>query len=199
MRKLALTLIIAVPLISSLTFVPVIKAQTNAGKLTPAEAKRLIAGRAREAMLAIKRGDMQQLSTFVHPRKGVRFSPYVYIGPEDRVFYRGAVRNFSTDKRRYVWGGYDEADTKIRLTPTQYFKRFVYDRDILNAKEVSYNTQQQRGNTIPNVLETYPRAITVDYYIPGTDAEVYGALWLVFEKMNGEWYLVGIVRDSWTI
>jgi hypothetical protein len=199
-RKLTLTLIIALTLACALTLGPSrLFAQQNPGRLTPAEARGVIAARAAQVMLAIKQGDMRRLSTFVHPRKGVRFSPYVYVGPEDRIFYRQAVRNFATDRRRYLWGEMDESERKIRLTPGQYFKQFVYDRDFLSAKEVNYNTQKQRGNTISNVMETYPRAVAVEYYLPGTDDELYGALWLVFERAGPEWYLVGIVRDTWTI
>lgn len=196
MRKLVKSLF---SILALNAFLLIVAGAAAAQRLPPEQAKQIIGARATEVLRAIKRGDMRALSSFVHPRKGVRFSPYVYIGKEDRVFTRQAVARFSTDRRRYDWGNLDESDDRIRETPKNYFKDWVYDRDFLSATEVNYNTQKQRGNTIPNVMEFYPRAITVEYFITATENEMYAGLYLVFEKFGNEWYLVGIVRDSWTI
>ena len=173
-----------------------------AGRLTPAEAKRIIVARSLQALSAIRRRDMRQLSSFVHPTKGLRFSPYINVQSGDRVFTKSQARNLFSNNRRYLWGEQDGSGDPIRMTARQFFNRYIYDKDFLRAKEVKYNTVTSRGNTINNVLEFYPRAITVEYYLPGTNPRFggmdWGSLWLIFEKSGNQWYLVGLVSDEWT-
>ncbi len=209
MTRLATFLIIAAILSSALVSGPLVLAQGSqtseaSNRPTPAQAKSIIASRAREVIVAIKNRDMQRLSTFVHPTKGLRFSQFGYVLPEsDRLFSRREVASLFRSNRRYRWGTYDESEKPIYLSARQYFNKFVYRQDMLRAKEVKYNTQIKPGNTIPNVLEAYPRAITVAYFHTGSDPRYDGmdweVLWLAFEKKDKNWYLVAIVTDEWTI
>jgi hypothetical protein len=178
-------------------------AQTpTAGRLSPAEAKRTIAARSLEVLRAIRQRDMRRLSAFIHPDKGLRFSPYIYVQAGDRVLTRWQVSNLLRNNRRYLWGEEDGTGDPIRLTARQFFSRYIYDKDFLRAREVNYNTVKGRGNTINNILDFYPRAITVEYYLPGAnpryDGMDWGSLWLVFEQKGAQWYLVGIASDEWT-
>jgi hypothetical protein len=172
------------------------------GRLSPAEAKKIIAARALEVLRAIKRRDMRRLSSFVHPDKGLRFSPYVYVEKGDRVMSRSQVGNLLRSNRRYLWGEQDGSGAPLRLTARQFFNRYIYDKDFLRAREVNYNTLSGRGNTTNNVLDFYPQAIAVEYFIPGTNPRFggmdWGSLWLVFEQKGDDWYLVGLVNDEWT-
>jgi hypothetical protein len=145
---------------------------------------------------------MRQLSSFVHPDKGLRFSPYVYVESSNRVFTRWQVANLFRNNRRYMWGEADGTGDPLRLTARQFFNQFIYDKDFLRAKEVNYNTVKGRGNTINNIFEFYPRTIAVEYYLPGTNPQYsgmdWGGLWLVFEQKGNTWYLVGLASDEWT-
>ncbi|HEY0320480.1 MAG TPA: hypothetical protein VGC66_05860 [Pyrinomonadaceae bacterium] len=210
MRKLATILMTAI-LLSAL-FTQRVTAQDASGNipqyaLSSAEAKKIVEVRARQVMLALKNRDMQRLSTFVHPRKGVRFSPYVYVDKKNAiVLSRQRVVSLYRSNRRLVWGEQDGSGDPIRMTFRQYFNRFVYRLDLLTNKEVGYNPPDRGGpgTDINNVLENYPRAILVRYAHDGITAPQGGGmdwqqLWLVFEKMGNEWYLVGIVNNEWTI
>jgi len=174
--------------------------------LSSDEARRIIAGRARQVMIAIKNRDMRALSTFVHPRKGVRFSPYVYAIPKtDRVLRRNQLVSLYRSRRRLFWGEQDGSGDPIRLTFRQYLGRFVYQQDLLTDKEVGYNPEHRvgPGTDINNLLETYPQAILVRYSHEGTTGPEGGAmdwrqLWLVFEKLGDVWYLVGVANNEWT-
>jgi hypothetical protein len=168
----------------------------------PAESARpIITARAREVLLAIKELDMRALSDYVHPVKGVRFSTYAWVDREDKWLSRRQVRNLARRDPATVWFTVDEAGTRMRMTGRAYLSKYVYEHDYLKASRVSYNTQHKRSNTIPNVLDFYPRAIVVEYYEPNPAPNERGwdTLWLVFEKMGREWYLVGVVKDSPTI
>jgi hypothetical protein len=173
--------------------------------LSPTEAKRVIAGRARQVISALKAGNMARLSALVHPEKGVRFSAYAYVSPgDDLVFRRKQLPGLWASRRLYVWGSYDGSGDAIRLTFRRYYRRFVFDHDFSRAKRIGYNEAfMGRGNTLNNIRDIYPRGIVVEYHFPGFDPKYGGAdwksLWLVFEKRGSVWYLVGIVHDEWTI
>lgn len=209
MRKLALTLILAVIFASSLTLESPVIAQdagtsAAADRLTPSQAKSIIAGRAREVVRALKYKEMLRLAAFVHPVKGLRFSQYGTVSMEsDRVFSKSQLVNLFKSNRRYLWGEYDGSGDPIRLSAKQYFRKFVYRQDMLKAKDISYNENAAGGNTMPNVFDAYPRAIIVVYHHAGSDPRFDGMdwqqLWLAFEKRNETWYLVGIVSHEWTI
>lgn len=49
--------------------------------LSPEEAKKIINKRAQQVIQMVKKQDFTQLATYIHPKKGVRFSPYASVGP----------------------------------------------------------------------------------------------------------------------
>ena len=166
--------------------------------------KKAIGLRSTAAVLAMKTRNTRMLSTLVHPCKGVRFSPYAYVNPKkDLVFKPAQVTRFFKDTKKYHWGFYDGSGEPIVMTPTQYFQRFVYDRDFANAKEVGYNRSIGQGNTPDNSSTVYPKAIVVEYHFPGFDPKYGGMDWrslrLVWERLGRAWYLVGVIHAEWTI
>ena len=168
------------------------------------EAKAIINSRTLDVISAMKNRDFVKLSTYVHPQKGVRFSPYSYVSTQsDLVFNADKIRNGNADQTKYVWGAYDGSGFPIEKTFQQYFDSFVYYYDFANAKEISYNRSIGGGNTINNIFDAYPKSIIVEYHFPGFDPKYEGMDWqslrLVFEESNGTWYLVGVVHDKWTI
>lgn len=209
MRKLFL--IMTAALLLSPMFVQDVAAQGDTGSapqysVSPAEAKRLTSARAHQIMLALKNRDMRRLATFVHPRRGVRFSPYVYVDTKTtRVLTRQQLVSLYKSNRRLVWGEADGSGDPIRMTFRRYLSAFVYRQDLLTDKDPSFNPERQySGNTISNMLEVYPRSIIVGYGHEGITGPQGGAmdwqvLYLIFEKLGREWYLVGIANDEWTI
>jgi hypothetical protein len=184
-----------------------VRAQTNNVRLTAKDAEQTIARRAKQVILALKSRNMNQLAEFVHPTKGVRFSPYHSVNLEkhgDLVFSRRQIKGLLASKRRYLWGAEDGSGDPIRLTFATYRRKYVYDHDFSKAKDVTYNSDTlSRGTLANNINESYPAAIVVEYHLPGFE-EKYGgmdwkSLWLVFEKRGSEWYLVGIAHGEWTI
>ena len=193
------------PLMLVLFFSATVRAQTPTPTpaMSPAAAQRIIAERTRQVVGALRQRDMQRLATFVHPMRGVRFSPYVSAQPNsDRRFTRAQLLNAWRSRRRFLWGEQDGSGDPIRLTFRRYFAQYVYDKDFARVTEVSYNTIGNPGTLINNLLETYPQAIFVSYFHPGSDPRYGGmdwrSLWLVYEQHRGTWYLVGIAHGEWT-
>jgi hypothetical protein len=185
----------------------VVTAQSEISSLPAKQAEQLIAGRAHQVMLALKSRNLARLSSLVHPRKGLRFSPYHSVNLDrggDLVFKRDQVKGLFNSRKRYHWGDDDGSGDPIRLTYAAYHRKFVFDHDYLRAKQITYNSENlTSGNLINNIRQSYPGSIIVEYHFPGFQ-EKYGGMdwksvWLIFEKDGTEWYLVGIAHGEWTV
>ncbi|MCH8319182.1 MAG: hypothetical protein IIA88_11930 [Bacteroidetes bacterium] len=184
-------------------------------QVTPDTPQQVITDRANDAILAIKNRDMVKLSDLVHPDEGIRFSPYSHVDViNDIVIPVTRLENIFDDEIKYTWGTYAGSGEPLELNFTEYFKRFIYDQDFANAKEIGYNKIIGRGNSQNNILETYPGSIFVEYHFPGFDPKYEGMDWkslrLVFSSKGGSrlesgeekdsaWYLIAIIHDQWTI
>lgn len=152
----------------------------------------------------IKNKDMNKLSSFVHPTKGLRFTPYDYIDIQnDKVFATNQVAGLAQDTQSYTWGNYDGTGDPIDLNFNAYYDRFIYDQDFANPHIIGNNVAIGKGNTINNIEEAYPNGHFIEFHFTGLDPQYSGIDWrslkLVFEEYNGNWYLVGIVHGEWTI
>jgi len=154
-------------------------------------------------LLALKNQDFAILKQFVWPQ-GLRFSPYEYINTEtDVILDTQIVENAATISRSYVWWLSDGKWDPIDLWIGQYFENFVNDADYQNAPEVLYNQSSQRGNTTNNIAQVYTWKSWVEFYFSWFNPQYEGmdrkSLTLVFEKTNGQWYLIWVVHAAWTI
>lgn len=161
-----------------------------------------VAVQGEEVLVAFKNGDYSKLSSYVHPDKGVRFSPYSHVDPtHDKTFTASQIKGMAGNTTVYEWGSYDGSGEPIKLNFADYVKKFVYDKDFLTAKQVSFNYPIGKGNTLNNAAEKYPDATIIEYHFPGTaqyDGMDWRSLKLAFEKKDGVWYLVGVIHDQWT-
>lgn len=119
------------------------------------------------------------------------------------VFTKEDMKRFFDDTSQYLWGHYDGTGDEIRLTPSEYYGRFIYSEDFKNAPQVGYNEVLSFGNMLENQFEVYESPIVVEYYFPGFDPDYEGLDWkslrLVFEQYEDDWKLVGIIYNQWTI
>jgi hypothetical protein len=177
---------------------------TAEGIIKPEIAERIIKARSDELIQALKAKDADLIAEYVHPDKGVRFTPYTYVSTDsDQVFDQETIKGFFTDQQVYLWGNYDGSGDEIRLTPGQYYEKFIYTADFINAEEAGYNEVLSFGNMLENQFEVYENPIIVEYYFSGFNPEYEGMDWqslrLVFEEYQGEWKLAGIIHNQWTI
>ncbi|MFA9556840.1 hypothetical protein ACERII_06035 [Evansella sp. AB-rgal1] len=158
--------------------------------------------RADNVVIALENINFQSLANYVHPEKGVQFSPYGYVNDEeDLVFSADEVAAFREDTEEYDWGTQDGSGHTISLTPVEYYEEYIYIRDFSrNAQEIAINEIESHGNIIVNVEEAYPDADFVSYYVAASEEELdWANLILAFEEHDGDWYLVGLAVDRWTI
>ena len=152
----------------------------------------------------LKNRDLACLSAFVHPGKGLRFSAYAFIDTAtDRVFSKPELGALDKNGKKFNWGPEDAGEGNIILSVGNYIDKFVYDVDFINAKEKTLNRSNAHGTMINNMDSVYHGADFTEFYFPGFDPKMEGMDWralrLVFEKLNGKYYLVGLVHDQWTI
>lgn len=177
---------------------------TEEGLIQPKIAEEVIKDTATKVITALKEKDFAALAAYVHPDKGVRFTPYTNVSMEsDLVFTKEELKDFMSQTKEYMWGYYDGTGDEIKLTPAKYYEKFIYSADFLNAEKIGYNEVLSFGNMLENQFEVYPGAIIVEYYFSGFNPEYDGMDWqslrLVFQQDEEVWYLVGIIHNQWTI
>jgi len=157
-----------------------------------------------KAVELIKEKDMEGLSEYVHPTKGLRFSPYAFVDVKtDQVFTKEEVAKLGEDTEVYTWGNFDGSGDPIKMNFNDYYNRFVYDKDFANPHIIGNNTEVGKGNTINNIHDVYTEGHFIEFHFTGFEDQYEGLDWrsliLVFEQHEGQWYLVGIVHNEWTI
>jgi hypothetical protein len=152
----------------------------------------------------IKEKDFEAVSHHIHPLKGVRFTPYGYINVEsDLVFHTQEIPKLWSNGNVYLWGEFDGTGDPIELTFADYYDRFIYDADFVNAEEIAVNERLGQGNSLDNSKDVYPDGTFIEFHFSGFDEKYDGMDWrslrLVLEQLDGKWYLIGIIHDQWTI
>lgn len=152
----------------------------------------------------IKNKQYDSLALFFHPSKGVRFSPYAFIDTKaDVQLSAEAFLNALNSGKQLHWGSFDGSGEAIDLSIEEYFKRFVYDADFLNAEQRHSNRSVAKGNSLDNQPEVYPDLPYTESYFPGFEEKYQGMDWralrLVFEKKDKRYFLVAVIHDEWTI
>lgn len=160
--------------------------------------------RALQGVKILKDKDMESLAALIHQEKGVRFSPYAYVNQqEDIVLSKDEIINALDSDKMYIWGSYDGIGDPIELTYDEYYDTFIYDEDYANPHIIGNNVVVGTGTTLNNIGEAYSKGQFVEFHFTGFNPQFTGMDWrslrLVFEEVEGVWYLVGIVHDEWTI
>ena len=153
---------------------------------------------------AIGRRDFAALASYVHPDRGVTFTPYSTVDFDtDLTFTAEQIRGLEQDPTTYVWGLEDGRGLPIQMTMVQYLDRYVWDADYTRAPEIGIDRIVTSGNALENLTEAYEGCRFVDFCHPSADPVNDGLDWsslkLVFQAEGSRWYLVGIVHGEWTI
>jgi len=161
-------------------------------------------GAALEVAQSLADQDMAVFSSYVHATQGVRFTPYGYVNPAVDLSYPStAFATLLTDPTTFTWGAFDGSGDPIIYTFADYFDNFIYDEDYVNPDMIGLNTTIGTGNSLINLSTIYPTASFVEFHFTGFDPQYGGIDWtsliLVFENVAGDWKLVGVVHNQWTI
>ena|GEM_PF-1749209 len=161
-------------------------------------AKRYVAQRARAVVLALKNNDVKALASYVHPGRGVRFSPYGF-GVEERVWWPRQVAALGQNAHTYDWGRAATSGKPLRLTWQEYRRRFIYNGNFAATREVRLHSLQEQPFNQPELNSTYAGGLVVEYHLPGhrtlkwRDAR---SLWMVWQPSGGVWYLTAVANQT---
>ncbi len=165
---------------------------------------RVLLARAMAVLSALKEEDYTSLSAFVHPKKGVDFTPYSTVDKDANMnFSASGIAGASENQKEYIWGITDGKGDPIRLTISDYFDTYVFNEDYTKAPVIGIDRVIGAGNTPENVAQAYPDGRFVEFHFPGLAEENQGFDWcslkLVFEEYGGDYKLVGVIHSQWTI
>lgn len=151
---------------------------------------------------ALKDKNYQRLASYIHPQKGVRFSMYTFVNPEqDKKYSKSDFEKYLPSKTIFTWGALDGSGDLYKATISDYLRKWVYSEDFA-AGQVSLNEFQGSGNSLNNLKKIYPKADFTENFLKGSDANSgmdWKCLRLVFEEFQGKYYLVAVINDQWTI
>ena len=153
---------------------------------------------------SLKTQDYSRLSEFIHPEFGIRFSPYGNIDTiKDQRLSKKELIRLSRNQKTIKWGIFEGTGEPINLNIRQYFKRFVYDVDFLNAEKKSVNKIIGSITSSNNLQSIYPKCDFTEFYFSGFEPKYEGMDWrallLVFKTDNNKTYLIAIIHDQWRI
>ena len=156
-----------------------------------------------EILTHFKIRNYERIAQFIHPKEGLRFSPYAHIDTtKDKILSAAQFLQQAKQNDRLNWNSSWDGEKPEFLTIDGYFKEFIYDVDFLNAKLKSINQYHSQGTDLNNINEVYPGCNVVEFFFPGFEKKYGGldfrALRLIYRIKNNKTYLVGIVHDQWT-
>ncbi len=182
----------------------VVAAKDSVATAKPLPDTVLLVLKTRQVLSALKKHDLNQFASFIHPALGARFSPYGYIDTVlHRLFLPQQLVKTSLSGNKIFWGYYDGSGDSINLNVSDYFKKFVYNTDFLGKGTIGINRMIGSGNSLNNLQSVYKDAGFIEIHIPGFNPKYGGMDWsslrLVYRKVKSEFYLVAVVHDQWTI
>lgn len=154
-----------------------------------------------EILESLNSKNYAQFSQFIHPKKGVTFSMYSYVEEDDKKFSRSDFERYISTNTKFTWGEQDGTGDLLVVPIREYLEDHTYTKDFTKSKYY-FNEFKGSGNSINNIKKTYPDLNFTENYIAGS--EKYGGMdWksliFVWEKLNDKYYIVAMVKNSWTI
>lgn len=175
----------------------------NANRTKATVSKQEILKKLNEAIIqSLKDKNYKSFAEYIHPEKGVRFSMYAFVNPEqDKKFSKTDFEKYQPSKTIFTWGMLDGSGDLYKATINDYLGKWVYSKDFATG-QVSLNEFQGSGNSLNNLKKIYPNADFTENFLKGSEANSgmdWKCLRLVFEESQGKYYLVAVINDQWTI
>lgn len=175
----------------------------NANRTKATVSKQETLKKLNEAIIqSLKDKNYKSFAEYIHPEKGVRFSMYAFVNPEqDKKFSKTDFEKYQPSKTIFTWGMLDGSGDLYKATINDYLGKWVYSKDFATG-QVSLNEFQGSGNSLNNLKKIYPNADFTENFLKGSEANSgmdWKCLRLVFEESQGKYYLVAVINDQWTI
>ncbi|TFD96274.1 S-layer homology domain-containing protein [Jeotgalibacillus sp. R-1-5s-1] len=157
---------------------------------------------ANDILVHLQNEEFDNIVPYLNDEHGLRFCPYAgsCIDHGGVMFSAEDIPGFMTDTNVYYWGDQDGSGFPIELTTASYYQDWLMDAPYTEKERYGRSIQPATHDLI---RVEYPNAKVVEFYFAGTD-QYEGMDWqslnMIFEKdENGEWKLIAIINDRWTI
>lgn len=175
---------------------------TQTAKTPVSDAKSGIEKHSLKVLNILMRKDFAALAEEIEVGQKLLFSPYSYIDTLTAISLSPAeLKQKAVQKQKIIWGEYDGIGGPIELTLSEYFDKFVVDKNFVKCGANPINESTAVGNTTNNLKEVFPTYDFIEYYCEGSDKYSFmdwGALRLVYKTLGNKIYLVAIIHDQWT-
>lgn len=154
-----------------------------------------------EILNLLKNNEFNKLAAYIHPEKGLRFSMYSFISDADKSFSKPEFEKYIDSEEKFTFGHKDGSGAIYIISLKDYLKNWTFKKDFTKAK-INYENFEGKGNSLNNIKEKYPNAVTVENYLAGTVEYSYmdwNSLILVLEKVENQYYLIAIANNQWTV
>ena len=146
----------------------------------------------------VKYEGIDELTKYMHPKKGIVMTWNVLFGgKEDLTFMRSDIKNIENHHFKKIhWGyTYGKGD-KVRMSLYDYISKLTKS---FNSISKMKKLKTLKGFHCP--FGTECRGYEVFWINESSETKEYDwhGLLIIFEKYHEKWYVVGLLRDRWTI
>ncbi len=156
----------------------------------------------KELTMIIESKNYNDLSSFVHKSRGVRFSNYGMVDVKTNIVLTSEeISRAANNDVLYDWGVYVNSEEPIRETIDEYFDSRFSKHKYSEADVMGVDEKITDVYTNPDFAkETYPNAKVVEFYFNYNFPESldWQSVKLILENIDGQYYLVGVIHTFWT-
>ncbi len=166
-----------------------------------------------DALNDLKQKDWHSFAEKFRDNGSIRFSPYSTVNVDkDITFEFGPfiMVNVAETEYNYTWGYSDGIGDPLYGNFKEYYlNTFIFPTDLTTGEPIDFlaypiyvNNQRSTQNSVNNLLEVYPGADVVEFYMPGTDEYIsmdWKSLKFVINVVDNKLQLLGVVSGRWTI
>jgi len=173
-------------------------------KLSPEESQAIIEMVDSEIIILLNQKDYTQLADYIHPEKGVRFTPYSESKATDQLVTKEDFLDNEKTNSILNWGYYANPDDPegfpIELTLNEYLETFVYQGDYIDSDAIGYNERVNHHFFFLPEFEhiEYKDSIVVEHFIDD-DSYDFLSIKIVYQQYEESWYIVAFINNEWTI
>lgn len=167
---------------------------------TPKEEQLVAAGK--EVLKAMATKDFVMLATLTST-EGLSLNEIPNLDFSVSNLPQSEISQIPTDTQTFMWGYTDGQGLEIDITRKEYFEKYLFNHDYLNAPVIAVNETLGRGNSLNTIITDSDGRNFVAFHFAGFNPTYEGMDWttlyLVFDFEDGKYKLRGIAKDNWTI
>ncbi len=146
------------------------------------------------ALNRLKDGSTNAFAAYVHPLKGVTMTWYTHFG-YNRHFSRTEIEKAQKNQNNALyWGTRESNGEAVRMSLLDYMR--MLSRPLLDMTKIE-KLQDLKGFQCDKTQTC--KGYEVRWMVDPKVSNDWLGLVIIFEKYRGKWYVVGLLRDRWTV